>query len=261
MYPAASARDFAASTATYLANKKLSPPIVVGGVGGSGTRLIAQMLQDIGVFMGSVRNVSEDAMPFVPVYDNHINAYLCGEVHWGDLVDDLLQALDAHCLSDGIEIPGRWGWKNPRSIYLLPLLDDMFEGMRFIHVVRDGQAMATSENQAQLIKHGSCVLPKNLHPLAQTERALLLWSIVNNAAADYGKLMGNRYQILRYEDVCNEPVLATKALATALGMELPKHSSIVIQPSRAYDPTLNAVSNGEGITITSTALRRFGYVC
>jgi Sulfotransferase family len=261
MFARTHAQNFSTPVARYLSEKKLRAPIVVGGVGGSGTRMVVHMLQALGVSMGSVRNASEDAMPFVSVYDNHINAYLSGRVNFPSLVDELLQALRLHRgdgYSDGINY---WGWKNPRSIYLLPLLDELFEGMCFIHVVRDGIAMATSENQAQLEKHGAYVIPQEFHRLPQTERALLLWSLVNNAAADYGKLMGKRYLLLRYEDICDDPAIATVALASALGIHQAKDSGIVVYARRVRDTKMKLKTEDEAAPTASEALRRFGYPC
>ena len=261
MFPAACAQCFTPPVARYLGEKKLSAPIIVGGVGGSGTRLVVQMLLDIGVFMGSLRNGSEDAMPFVSLYDNHINAYLSGSVNCSGLVDELLQALGLHWGRGGNNAIGPWGWKNPRSIYLLPVLDGLFEGMRFIHVVRDGITMATSKNQAQLQKHGGSVIPEEFQKLAQTERALLLWSFINNDAADYGKQMGNRYLLLRYEDICDDPAIATVALASALGIDQSNQAGVLVHASRVRDMKLMSKIEGKAADITSAALRRFGYPC
>ena len=243
----------------------MNAPIVVGGLGGSGTRLVVQMLQQIGVFMGAFRNASEDAMPFVPVYDGHINVYLAGRVHYPTLMDALMMALGLHFGGESDDLVAPWGWKNPRSIYLLPLLDELFDGLRFIHVVRDGVAMAASENQAQLNKHGRCVIPERFQGMVQGERALLLWSIVNNAAADYGKQMGSRYILLRYEDICEEPANATAALASSLGIafeiDKPDRSGVIVHSSRVRNGNLNVNMETEAAQVATATLRRFGYPC
>lgn len=41
-----------------------APPVIIGGVGGSGTRVVAQILSEAGVFMGVPRNRSEDNLWF-----------------------------------------------------------------------------------------------------------------------------------------------------------------------------------------------------
>ncbi len=44
--------------------KNTPPPVVIGGVGGSGTRLIAQILKDLGYFMGNDLNEANDNLLF-----------------------------------------------------------------------------------------------------------------------------------------------------------------------------------------------------
>jgi hypothetical protein len=90
-----------------------------------------------------------------------------------------------------------------------------------VHVVRDGVAMSTSDNQAQLEKHGSYVLQDDMQALSKNQRSLLLWTIVNNAAADYGKTMGDRYFLVRYEDACENPSKALSDIGASLGLKLP----------------------------------------
>jgi hypothetical protein len=53
-----------------------SAPVVIGGTGGSGTRLIARLLREMGVALGERVNESEDALAFIPVYDRYVNPYL-----------------------------------------------------------------------------------------------------------------------------------------------------------------------------------------
>ena len=66
-------------------------------------------------------------------------------------------ALQAH-RRDLPEDATAWGWKEPRSIYLLPFFNSVMPRLRFLHWMRDGRDMAFSENQQQLRKHGQTVL-------------------------------------------------------------------------------------------------------
>ena len=167
----------------------LTPPIVAGGVGGSGTRLIAQWLRALGVDMGLELNAAEDALAFLPLYE-HINDYLAGAADPNRLADDLGLAIERH--RAGAAGGGVWGWKNPRSIYLLPVFDALLPGCRYVHVIRDGLAMATSDNQNQLRLHGEALLGAAAGA-GVAARALLLWARVNQAAAEYGEQrMGGR---------------------------------------------------------------------
>jgi hypothetical protein len=52
-------------------------PLVIGAMGGSGTRVIAHIVRHAGYFMGTNLNISEDAMEFVAFYDRWINHFIC----------------------------------------------------------------------------------------------------------------------------------------------------------------------------------------
>ena len=110
--------------------------------------------------------------------------------------------------------PGRpWGWKEPRSIYLLPFFHRHLPALRFLHVLRDGRDMALSTNQNQLRKHGAAApIPPGL---PEAERSIALWSWVNLEAARYGEEhLGERYLRIRFEDLCEQPVdVATEVLS------------------------------------------------
>jgi hypothetical protein len=259
MYGTDNVQSFAEQIERISNIRELSPPIVVGGVGGSGTRLVVKVLETMGVSMGAQRNASEDAKFFVPVYDNHINKYLTGKLDAESLVSDLCTALNAHV---GYSTsPNRWGWKNPRCIYLLPLLDQLFAGMSFIHVVRDGVAMSTSSNQAQLHKHGPLVIPEEFQKLSQSEQSLIHWSVVNNAAAEYGKSMSSRYLLVRYEDICNDAVAAMDSLASFLKIDRLKGPSVEITAIRTRETTSALRIGSSASLLTCAALKRFRYPC
>jgi hypothetical protein len=112
-----------------------------------------------------------------------------------------------------------WGWKEPRSIFLLPFFHRHFPSMRFVHVLRDGRDMAFSENQNQLYKHGHTLLtPIETHE-SQVLRSMLLWSRLNVLTADYGeRALGRRYLRVRFEDLCRDPRPTVERLFDFLGL-------------------------------------------
>ena len=257
MYPLVNLKPFVDPIRRYLEKAQLSAPVIAGGVGGSGTRLVVQMLQRLGFSMGQHLNGAGDALSFIPVYDNHIAGYLARDVSPRGFVDDLLVALVAHRGGSGEKFA--WGWKNPRSVYLLPLLDQLFDGMRFVHVVRDGHAVATSRNQAQLEKYGTMVIPQKYQHLPEADQSLLLWSYINTAAADYGNRMGMRYLCLRYEDICEDPAKSLADLARVLGVDHAQPTGINVNTPRTRDHQ-GHLQHAQGVAaITDVALQRFGY--
>lgn len=50
-------------------------PVIVGAMGGSGTRLISRFLRDLNFYMGKDLNDSNDTMNFVDFYDKWINRH------------------------------------------------------------------------------------------------------------------------------------------------------------------------------------------
>ncbi len=261
MYRDVFIKEFATPIKEYLKAQCLPSPIVVGGVGGSGTRLVAQLMQEHGIFMGMRRNDSQDAMPFVLIYEKYINNYLKGKVNCSELVEDFVSAIIEHRDNSTANSNSFWGWKNPRSIYLLPLLSELFEGMYFIHVIRDGLAMSTSINQQQLTKHGKHIIPEAYQSLPDHEKSLILWSIANTAAADFGVKMGGHYIMVRYEDVCENPEATMLNLSNMLKLPLATKKDLTNYPEIHQTfhprPILSDVTQ----SITMPALTRFGYTC
>jgi hypothetical protein len=210
----------------------MNPPIIVGATGGSGTRVVARILHGAGVYIGRARNESEDAMEFVEFYDRWINRFV--RRHGTPLEDAEVAGMNREfdaCFArhrSGISSEQTdWGWKEPRSLYLVPFFDERCPGMKFLHVVRDGRDMAFSQNQNQLRKHGAAVLGDRYDSLPAPVRSAALWSQVNGVGADYGEtIMGPRYLRLRFEDVCQDPVSSMRRICAFIGRQPPVDAGI-----------------------------------
>lgn len=249
----------------------MKSPIVIGAMGGSGTRVIARLVQEAGVFLGTNRNHAEDAMDFVEFYDRWINRYLGREIEPLSEAEQAVMASEFHdCVARhraAIPAPDLdWGWKEPRSIYLVPFFREHFPSMKFIHVIRDGRDMAFSGNQNQLRKHGEAVLGPASDAMPQPLRAAILWSRINRAAADYGEaVLRERYLRVRFEDVCQDPKRAMELIYVFLGRRGADVSSAleVVSPPESIgrwrvcrDPELIRAIE----THAREALVRFGYL-
>ena len=155
---------------------------MIGATGGSGTRVLAAIVQRAGMFVGSDLNRSLDALDFAAFFDRWVGR---------ELTPGAAAELRALVARQHEEAGGRpWGWKEPRSVYLLPFLAAELPGLRFLHVVRDGRDMALSENQVQLRKHGDAVLGASDEPEAL--RSIALWREINLRAADFGEQRARR---------------------------------------------------------------------
>ena len=121
---------------------------------------------------------------------------------------------------DMIDEHAPWGWKEPRSIYLLPFFHARFPQMKFIQVVRDGRDMAFSTNQNQLRKHGRALLGDECEALPQPVRTAMLWNRINLAAHAYGRdRLGGRYLRVRFEDLCADAEATIRVVLRFLGAD------------------------------------------
>lgn len=198
-------------------------PGVIGATGGSGTRVLARIVRAGGMFIGTNLNAYEDALDFGSFSDRWIDRSLAGDGSLdGETLAAMLAELDGiverHC-SDTPADTRCWGWKEPRSIYLLPFFDAAMPTLRFVHFVRDGRDMAFSDNQTQLIKHGAAVLDSGMRELKKQHQSIALWNVVNQRAADYGEgVLRDRYLRVRFEDLCSDPGRTARLVYEFLGL-------------------------------------------
>jgi len=259
----------------------LPPPIVVLGIGGSGTRLVAEMLIEAGVFLGTRRNRAADAQVIGQFLRRSASRYL-DESRWIEtlsrdpearlpgapersLVDEFKAALAIHL--EEIPSPGMaWGWKNPRTVYVLPALHSVVRGARVVQLVRDGRDIAYSRNQNQLEVYGERLVG-DLADYPGPVRSAALWSRVNLAAYACGRrLGGDAHLVVRYEELCERPAAEARRLLAGVG--LPADDDAVeraaalasVSPSagrwRHRDP--KEIARIE--EIAGDGLRRFGYL-
>ena len=206
-----------------------SAPLIIGATGGSGTRVVARLARHAGYDLGTHLNPAEDALEFQSFHDKWINPFLVSEDRHAALPPneaeqmkrDFQEALSRHLTGSTTDAGARWGWKAPRTIYLLPFLYDRFPDLKFVHVLRDGRDMASSKNQNQLRKHGAAVLSwreRWFNPLPI--RSILLWERINLRAARFGEArLGENYHLLRFEDLCRKPIETTARLFLFLGAD------------------------------------------
>ena len=240
----------------------------MGATGGSGTRVVARVARRAGLFIGTNLNPAEDALEIAEYYDRWINPYLWHDHGWGPDVENEMRAelvplLERH--RAGADTDGQpWGWKEPRSIFLVPFLSRALPGLRFVHVVRDGRDMAFSKNKNQPRKHADAFLGSESADPASPVRSIELWNAANLGAADWAEAgLGERYLRIRYEDLCaNAPAVIARLLAFLELEGDPAQLTEEVEPSamlgrwRESDPALVA----ELEQVAEPALRRFGYL-
>jgi len=114
---------------------------------------------------------------------------------------------------------GQWGWKQPNTHVMVPLLNQCFPRMKYLYVVRNGLDMAFSGNQNQL-KHfwGDLLLDGDTSPTPRN--ALRYWvASYRRILGDYD-LLGDRLYILNFDALCAEPSRQIQKLSRFLGLEV-----------------------------------------
>src|SRR3954454_13002999 len=95
-------------------------PLVIGAIGGSGTRVFSKISRRAGVFMGSNVDGQEDSQPLSRFYREFASKYLAVSGDLGVRQREQLTTFLADCLREHLEgLPdpdNPWGMKNPRSI-------------------------------------------------------------------------------------------------------------------------------------------------
>ena len=230
------------------ASPRMMPPVAIGGVGGSGTRVFAELVRRHSVHIGEELNGPLDNLWFTVLFkrsgwsqgspaDPEEVARAVGLFYRamtaglrGGLADEDRQVLEelrttlppegtwqSGATADNVTTlmnsgpqPGGagkpWGWKEPNTHVFLPQLDRLIDGMRYVHVVRDGLDMAYAGKTWQ-VRHWSHLYdlpedPDTPLPLRQ----LRFWTAANRRAIDYGThAMTGRFLVVHYEDFCARP--------------------------------------------------------
>lgn len=161
---------------------KIEFPIVVGGMAGSGTRLPARILAELGVYMGKDLNYPFDNLTYSQLFlrskwffEKAINnpelltsafeSFIISSFHRIDSEDSTQTKLLEECLNDknhlfqlqwrkeraekmisvlppDLDSINHWGWKEPHIDICMDYLPEIFPKMKFIYIVRNGLDMA-----------------------------------------------------------------------------------------------------------------------
>ena len=207
--------------------------VVIGASGGSGSRVLCRLAIECGIDMGNHLNKALDALALVPFYEATINTVLArtGSLDYSlaQLPADerqrslaiLERCLRTHRAQSGRRVHSKpWGFKNPRSLYVLPFLAVALPGFRFVHLVRDGRDIALSTNQNQAAKHFDALMGGNERVDSAVDSARL-WSKANRQVRTWAEAnLGPRYHLLQFEALCAMPHEEIARFARFLGQTL-----------------------------------------
>ncbi|TVQ85319.1 MAG: hypothetical protein EA400_15615 [Chromatiaceae bacterium] len=227
--------------------------VSIGGIGGSGTRLVAAILAQLGYCLDGDNNATLDNLWFTLLFkrrdvlglaedefsrrvdiflnamtarvaltdhEKYVVAMLAREpppdlsVEKLNSVAGSLLAVQPRLLTDG----GRWGWKEPNTHIVIDRLAARMPGLKYIHVVRNGLDMAYSSNQTQLRLWGSFFLGED--GLDVTPRnSLKFWCAIHRRILGIEAELGDRVLLMSFDALCLRPDDMLDRLCEFLGCE------------------------------------------
>jgi hypothetical protein len=231
--------------------------IAIGALGGSGTRAIAEVLIQSGIYMGDDLNGPNDNLVFTRLFKNPdwykksesiqkknrmriFEKYMKGnklstmELYrlifasatnpiWNSNISFYLRIMKR--VFDTTQKARNWGWKEPNTqIYMSEFLD-FFQELKYIHVLRHGLDMAYSDNKQQLKNWGwkyNIVLNGNETDDEVAVKQLDYWIESTKDVITKSKKYNNRFLLINHTDFCNHPKFEIDKLLDFTGIEVSK---------------------------------------
>ena len=224
-------------------------PVAIGGVGGSGTRVVAGLVRSLGFAMGRDLNGPNDNLAYTLLFKHPDVPALSPEAFTARarlfvaamtgkrpptsreraLVAELaaedrpqhdrrwLQQRAKALLASGEPLADRrrWGWKEPNTHIALPQWRQVLPRLRYIHVVRNGLDMAFSGNQNQRELWGRLLLGRD--PERTPAGSLAYWCAAHRRVAEIGATLGDDFLWLDFDALCRDPDPGLRRLADFLG--------------------------------------------
>jgi hypothetical protein len=227
-------------------------PVAIGGIGGSGTRVVATFLHMLDYFLGDDLNESMDNLWFTLLFKRR-SILVENESDFCSLVSLFFSRMSgittlseskrarifllaeherlqhsrewlierAYSFSNGktSKRPGQpWCWKEPNTHIIIDRIFTFQPNLRYIHVVRHPLRMAESNNQNQLQNWGPIFLNRDVS--IEPRLSLSYWCAAHRRIIDFVRCWPERTMIVEFDALCAVPDLHCTKIARFLGTEL-----------------------------------------
>ncbi len=222
--------------------------VAIGGVGGSGTRVVAQMLKELGYFIGNDLNSANDNLLFTLLFKRE-DILVKTDKEIEELFDIFIKVLKQSEILNINELnnlkelasvdrpqhkkewlqereknithqftSSYYGWKEPNTHIVIERLFKLDNNLKFIYVYRNGLDMAYSANQNQLKLWGNIFFnEKNVE--INPQNSLKYWCMVHKRVLKLKEEYSNRVYMLDFDDLCINSEKSIKNLLTFLSVE------------------------------------------
>ncbi|MFK8013276.1 MAG: sulfotransferase [Marinicellaceae bacterium] len=235
-------------------------PIVIGCIGGSGSRLVSQLIMNQGYYFGDCLNKANDNLWFSLIFrrleavtssyhefetlmDIFVSKMSNGTLNSNQksllntiinqphtLAESFLKKSQSSLLNNDIHsenISTNWGWKEPNSYLFLPQLNLYFHELNYVYIIRHPLDMAFSNNQNQLKFWGKHFLGSDCK--MTPKHSLKFWLYMYFKTKNLKQKMGHRLYILNYDRLVLDPYKSVKELFE--NMKISSSESSIIQAS------------------------------
>lgn len=234
------------------------PVIAIGAMGGSGTRVVAEILKMAGIFLGNNVNGAQDNLAFTRLFRDPewystasheekrkrfelFVRYMSGSSfslsdRWSmfriarrntNFNTDLDYFRRIMFYTDTPNSPPeRWGWKEPNTQIYVKEISRFVPGVRYVHIIRHGLDMAFTGNKKQLRNWGHLFNIEFSDDDTDESRAVKqfdYWCRSNQWVVDQaGKYLGNDFLLLNYDRLCESPESELRHLLDFCEIEVPR---------------------------------------
>jgi hypothetical protein len=233
----------------------MSKVIAIGALGGSGTRAVAQVLIESGIYMGDDLNEPNDNLIFTRLFKNppfyrnasrnSLNARLGvfkeymernhlslknAAILIKSTIDNPIFQKNRKLYSNVLKkISNRtmkreiWGWKAPNTHIYINEIYNYFESLKYIHVIRHGLDMAFSNNKQQLLSWG---YKYDIHLNGdETEdemsyKQLDYWVKSTKESIIKGKKLGDDFLLINHSLFCQQPKEQVDRMLSFVGCDI-----------------------------------------
>nr|WP_321465029.1 sulfotransferase [uncultured Desulfobulbus sp.] len=235
--------------------------IAIGALGGSGTRAIAEVLIQSGVYFGDDLNSPNDNLIFTRLFKdptfyknasqheinkrlfvfreymgkNRLSFHNAGVLLRASLANQMYKnnkKLFLGIMRRWLSAPKKrelWGWKEPNTQIFLNEIYDYFDSLKYIHIVRHGLDMAFSNNKQQLVNWGfkyNISLNGNETTDEISYLQLEYWIRSTEDVLKKAKNLGNSFLLINHSKFCDHPEKEVDRILEFLNLKI-EHTKLM----------------------------------
>lgn len=243
--------------------------VAIGGVGGSGTRVIAECVESMGFYLGSDINKAKDNLWFTLLFKRkdiirvsdlefrELVRVFCDAMHArrmdSPLTIKMVHSLAAHAREQhsvdwlklrAASLLGELGsatsrliaWKEPNTHIVLDRLLHHIPALRYIHVMRNGLDMAFSPNQNQTRLWGPTLTGQPFS--SDPSYSLRYWRRAHERVFAIGRAMEKRFLVVDFDKFCAGPAQGINAIARFCGVAIGEETLVTTSAKVSPPPSL-----------------------